>query len=208
MNIRQDIAELLRQGLTQRQVRAQLHVSSQAVTDTRKALGIPGQKPHRLTGDALRADTERRYPVVAQMLRAGASLREITIATGTSKPTITRVRRILDIPVPDHRTGIHRTPTRTIAETLAHYTELLGDGHAHWTGPFNGARPTLWHRQRPLQARRVAFRAHHNREPKGYVRVGCEDPACIAGAHLADDTTRNADNNLDHLYDAIFGPTS
>ncbi|MFJ6561997.1 hypothetical protein ACIQMV_19475 [Streptomyces sp. NPDC091412] len=41
-----------------------------------------------------------------------------------------------------------------------------------------------------VTAARVAFRAHHGREPEGQVRTTCEVKHCLAGGHLADRVMR------------------
>lgn len=140
---------------------------------------------------------------IAAMLRAGATYKQIAAATGANPTTISHVRKTLGIPVPEGRKQFGST--RTMAETLAHYAQPTSDEHAHWTGPFNGTRPTLWHANRQYQARRIAFAAHHSREPEGSVLVGCDDSACIAGAHLTDERIRQAHTRADHAYTAIFG---
>ncbi|NUS29791.1 MAG: hypothetical protein HOV92_37010 [Streptomyces sp.] len=145
---------------------------------------------------AVRAD-------IAAMLRAGATYRQIIAATGANPTAISHVRKALRIPLPEGRR--HFQGPRSVAETLAHYTQPQADGHAHWTGPFNGTRPTLWHHDRQYQARRIAFITHHGREPQGPVQVGCTDLRCIAGAHLTDHPIRQAHARADQAFDAIFG---
>ncbi|NJP75711.1 hypothetical protein HCJ99_34090, partial [Streptomyces sp. C1-2] len=44
-------------------------------------------------------------------------------------------------------------------------------------------------------------RMHHGREPVGYVKPGCDEPDCMAGAHLTDRTIRAADT----VYASILG---
>ncbi|MFI6862615.1 hypothetical protein ACIBKZ_22430 [Streptomyces sp. NPDC050421] len=45
MTIRLDIANLLRAGHTQTEIMATLHVGTRAITNTRRALQLPGQRP-------------------------------------------------------------------------------------------------------------------------------------------------------------------
>lgn len=139
---------------------------------------------------AIRARYQKRYPEVIRMLRDGATLLAIQAATGASHPTIIKIRRLFDIPVPKRSYG-----ARTIGQTIALYTEPYGDGHARWTGPArpstNGLQhPVLWANGTHYMGRREAFRAHHGRAPEGHIRTGCDEPACIAGAHLTDRTIR------------------
>ncbi|UAX56787.1 Trp family transcriptional regulator [Streptomyces sp. A144] len=202
---RADVAELLRAGGTYRSISAELGVSHAVISVTRIAYRIPTPRRRGLQGDELKAQTEQRYPQVAAMLRAGATQRQITAATGVTHPTIVRVRRILEIPLPDRSKG----RSRTIAEALALYVAPYGDGHARWTGPRAGNQAQLWANGRVYNARHEAFRAHHGRAPVGLVLVGgagCEEPRCMAGAHLTDQTIRAAHARADEAFDAIFGP--
>ncbi|MEU3346387.1 hypothetical protein ABZ723_15655 [Streptomyces sp. NPDC006700] len=200
---REDVAALLRAGATYRAIREQLGVSHGVIRKTRIVYEIPTPRRSSPQGAELRAATERRYPKVAEMLRAGATHRQITAATGASAPTLVRVRRILGVPVPPR----NMRSTRTIAEGLALYTEPYGDGHARWTGPHAGYKPHLAAGGRRYSARREAFRAHHGRPPAGTVRASCEEAGCIAGAHLTDQTIRD-EAHLDALYQDIFGDTA
>lgn len=205
----EQIAAMLRAGTPYSHIKRQLHVGHATIHAVREAHGIAltSRALDTLPDDQRRATILNRHPRVAELLHAGATYRQITAETGIGPPTISLVRKTLGIPIPDRRKGF--APTRTIAETLTHYTQPQPDGHAHWTGPRNGTRPAFWHQGRPHQARRETFRAHHGREPQGRVQVGCTDPACIAGAHLTDDHLRaehRAQQHLDAQYTAIFGP--
>ncbi|MFD5468864.1 hypothetical protein [Streptomyces sp. NPDC127105] len=201
---RGDVAAMLRAGATYRAIKEQLGVGHGVISKTRTVYKIP--TPRRLgpQGAELRAATERSYATVAAMLRAGATHRQITAATGVTAPTIVRVRRILRIPVPPR----HQRTARTVAQVLALYVEPYGDdGHARWTGPHADTQPQLSASGRVYSARREAFRAHHDRPPVGIVRASCTEPRCIAGAHLTDQTIRD-EAHLDALYQAIFGDTA
>ncbi|MGW5123002.1 Trp family transcriptional regulator [Streptomyces sp. NPDC004069] len=200
---REDVAALLRAGATYRAIHQQLGVSHGLISKTRTFYKIPVPRRIGPRGAELRAATERRYPQVVAMLRAGATHRQITAATGATTPTITRVRRILDIPVP---VGHMRT-ARTIAQGLALYVEPYGDDHARWTGPRADDSPQLWASGRRYNARHETFRAHHGRPPVGSVRASCTERRCIAGAHLTDQTIRD-EVHLDALYQDIFGDTA
>ncbi|MEV6614247.1 hypothetical protein AB0N31_10565 [Streptomyces sp. NPDC051051] len=204
MKIRDDVARMLRAGTPYRKIKAELHVSHATIVATRKALRIDLVRPAPLTqlaGDELRAAIEERYPQVAAMLRAGATLQEISDVTGVSPPTSVKVRRILGIPTPQR--GMQ---ARSIGQTIDRYLEHHGDGHARWTGPFANGQPQLWANGRCYAARREIFRSHHGRTPEGTVRTTCTQPGCIAGAHLADRIHRQAEQQLDAQYAAIFGP--
>ncbi|WP_225080473.1 hypothetical protein [Streptomyces sp. CoT10] len=200
---REDVAAMLRAGATYRAIREQLGVGHGVIRKTRTTYDIP--TPRRLgpRGAELRAATERRYPKVVAMLRAEATTRQITAATGVSAPTLVRIRRILDIPVPAR----NMRTLRTIPEGLALYVEPYGDGHARWTGPYAGDQPQLCAGGRRHSARREAFRAHHDRPPVGTVQEDCDEPGCIAGAHLTDQTIRD-EAQFNAVYHAIFGDTA
>lgn len=191
----QDIIALLRAGMSQRHIKEQLHVGGARVAAARAAAGIKRRTTRiPLDGpDTRQAAIEARHPQVAAMLRAGASYRQITAATGTTAPTIAKVRRALQIPVPPAR-----NPHRTIPEALAHHTQPHGDGHAHWNGPHSRGQPQLWAEGQVFSARREIYRLHNGRTPQGPVRTTCEQPGCISPEHLADD--------IDRQYTAIFGP--
>ncbi|WP_340382278.1 hypothetical protein U5640_36270 [Streptomyces sp. SS7] len=197
----EQIIALLRAGKTQRQIKAQLHVGSSRVASARQAAGITPApaRARKISSEERRAAIEARYPRVAAMLRAGISHRKITAATGATAPTITSVRRALQIPVPQSS-----NPARTIPEGLALHTEAYGDGHARWNGPHTRGQPQLWAEGRVFSARREIFRAHHGRAPEGYVRATCEQPGCIGAEHLADDRLL-AEEQLDAQFEAIFG---
>ncbi|MFF1792641.1 hypothetical protein ACFVXQ_00110 [Kitasatospora sp. NPDC058263] len=63
-------------------------------------------------------------------------------------------------------------------------------GHQRWTGPMDGQHPLLKHGGRRYSVLALAFRQHHGRDPIGTVRVGCDLPGCVAGAHLDDAPAR------------------
>lgn len=203
--VRADVAALLRAGVPYRQIRAQLRVGNPTIIATRKAIGMPPGRPggHPMTDEERRTATLQRHPEAAAMLRAGATYRQIRAALGISPPTISKIRRDLDIPVREP----HR-PARTTAQALAIHAQPHTDGHTHWTGPHTSRMPQLWAEGRCHSVLRVAFQLHHNRQPVGPVRRDCNDPDCITGAHLTDHTIRQANHRADAAYDAIFGGAS
>lgn len=139
---------------------------------------------------------------IATMLRAGATSRETVAALRVSPNRVARVRRDRNIPAQPLR---HRP--RTIAESLALYTEAHGDGHVRWTGPGTLSNPQLWADGRRHNPRHIVFLTHHGRAPDGRVRTTCDQPGCLAGPHLADHLHQPAGHlDLDDLYTAIFGP--
>ncbi|MFR0354124.1 WhiB family transcriptional regulator [Streptomyces sediminimaris] len=184
---REDVAELLRQGATQRQITKELGVSARVVTATRRAYGIPYPKGpgFRYTPEQ-RAENERR---TLELLRAGATFSQIIEQVGISAPTIIRIRREAGLG-PSGQTGGH--PSRSVADVLAEHVEPYGDGHARWSGPMSGRMPQLYADGGRCNARHAVFEQHHGRPPVGYVRSDCREQACIAGAHLTDDVLRRA----------------
>ncbi|MDX2681081.1 hypothetical protein [Streptomyces soliscabiei] len=200
---RDDVAAMLRDGASYRQIRAELGVSHGTIAATRKHHSIPVPRPEAPTPADPRqqAALERRYPRVVAMLRAGATVQQIQTTTRVSPPTIAKVRRTLGIPT------LNRTNTaRTIPATITRYSQPYGDGHARWTGPYSGPQPQLWANGTFYTARREIFRLHNGRAPEGAVRTTCPEPGCIAGPHLADRRHRQASHRLDAAYTAIFGP--
>lgn len=186
--LKEKIAALLRQGATHQRIITELHVSSVTVAAVRQEYGIPHPvgSGHRLP-PVKRGEVERR---TVELLREGATYREVTAEVGISAPTIVAIRRKAGLPSPDRT---RRTPPpRSITDALAENVEAYGDGHARWTGPMTGRMPQLHAEAKRFNARHIAFEEHHGRPPIGYVRSNCGEQACIAGAHLTDDQMRNA----------------
>jgi uncharacterized protein YerC len=184
---REDVAALLREGVTHRQIMKQLKVTSEVVTATRQAYGIP----HR-TGPGHRYPPEQRAEYeqrTLELLRAKASYSQIIEQVGITAPTIIRIRRQAGLE-PSGQTGGH--PARTKAEALAANVEPYGDGHAQWTGPMSGRLPQLWAERTRFNARHIVFEQHYGRPPVGRIFSSCGVTACIAGAHLTDHTLRAA----------------
>ena len=198
-SIRDQVADMLRAGATYRDIEAKLKVSSSTITGARREYDIP-MPPGRGTNKRIpETDTQ-----IADMLRNGATSRDVAARLRVSPSRIADVRRTHNIPIPDTHSGPYTV--RTPAQTLAHYSVPAADGHTHWKGP-GGNRPQIWHHSRSLSGLRVAFQAHHGREPVGRVTRGCHDPACITGAHLTDHTIRQANHRADQAFEHIFGPT-
>jgi uncharacterized protein YerC len=183
---REDVAEMLRQGVPQRQIMDELRVSSRVVTRTRQAYGIPYQPGpgFRYTPEERAAKEQRAI----ELLRAGATYSEVRQQVGLSQPTIADIRRKHRIPTPVRSGG----QARTKAEGLAAYVEPYGDGHARWTGPTAGRMPQLYADGTRFNARHVVFEEHHGRPPIGTVCSNCGEVACMRGAHLTDSVQRSA----------------
>ncbi|WP_405909594.1 WhiB family transcriptional regulator [Streptomyces sp. NBC_00828] len=184
---REDVAELLREGVTQLDIMKRLHVSHRVVAATRDAYGIP-----RRTGTGFRyspeqrAENERR---TIELVGGGATYQQITDEVGISGPTILAICRKAGLPTPDHHGG---QPARPRSEVLAESVEPYGEGHARWTGPMTGRMPQLNAESQRLNARHVVFEQHHGRPPVGRVRSDCGETPCMAGAHLTDNELRRA----------------
>ncbi|MDX2552588.1 hypothetical protein ACKI1J_42815 [Streptomyces scabiei] len=199
-HVHDDVAALLRAGATYRQIFEQLGAGPDIVKRVRRqhAIPVPDDRPgshRRRTGI---------HDQIAAMLHAGGTYPQIKAALHVSSRLIASVRRTYDIPLPPTRQR-----DRTPAETLTLYSAPTTDGHTHWTGPWAGRKPQLWHNGRAHSALRVAFQIHHGREPEGRVtrgNQGCTDPQCITGAHLNDDRTRAARHRADQAFEQIFGP--
>jgi uncharacterized protein YerC len=202
------IAAMLTAGATYRQITAQLGVGQATIAKIRNTLGIPvppgrGGRCASRRGDAAQTDAR-----IADMLRAGATYADIRSELHVSALRISGIRQSHNIPLPPGRTP-GPTGVRTPEQTLAHYSRPTTDGHTHWTGPTDGAgKPMVWHRHKGISAWRVAFRVHHNREPNGHVRSACDDPECIAGAHLTDSRLREANRRADQAFERIFGSSA
>jgi uncharacterized protein YerC len=183
---RADVAELLAQGATYRTIRQLLGVSGHVISATRKAHNIPVP-----AGPGRRPTPEERTHLtqrVTELLRQGATYKAISAEVGISQPTILRIRLASGTPL----TRRDPRPGRTIAETMALYAEAHGDGHVRWTGPYAGRTPKLYANGRCYNARHVAFRSHHGRNPVGYVLTDCPETGCMAGPHLTDLPMRSA----------------
>ncbi|MFM9473974.1 hypothetical protein [Streptomyces scabiei] len=202
---REDVAAMLRAGATYRQIIARLGVRQATIAATRKAYSIPlppGRTGrHRDTPGAADVDA-----AIATMLRAGATYTEVREQLHVSAQRISGVRLEQKIPVPAGRCPGHNGP-RTPEQTLAQYSRPAADGHTTWTGPTDGAgKPTIWNRHKALSGWRIAFLAHHGREPDGRVTVACDHPRCINGAHLTDRRLREANRRADKAFEQIFDP--
>ncbi|WP_406262532.1 Trp family transcriptional regulator [Streptomyces chartreusis] len=202
--VRADVAELLRAGATHAEIKQQLHVSGRTITRTRKALHIP-QPTRRAKRN--RAELAALEDQAVTMLRAKATYTEVHAITRLSPNRISELRKQHAIPVPTGRDTAARR-RRTIEEAFALHTQPTDGGHLLWTGPRSGRTPDLRADGGKHNPRTVAFRRHHGREPEGNLKRTCEQPDCIAGAHLTDRRIRQAHAHADQAYDHIFGPVA
>ncbi|MGW4950638.1 hypothetical protein [Streptomyces parvulus] len=155
----------------------------------RPALSAPPPVP---AATPARSKSGNQRPAIAELLRAGATYKEIREQLNVgSFNRISEVRHAEGIPV------IPRpVPSRSPEQTYARYAERYGDGHARWTGAWAGRMPQIQHpgprgKGRKESALRVAFRMEHGREPTGYVRPSCGVSDCVARGHLTDRDMRH-----------------
>lgn len=141
MKIRADIADLLRQGMTDRAIARQLHCDAKTVARARRSLHIQPAKP-----------------------------------------------------------GPPATP---LEKLLADRTRPADGGHLEWTGSRTSQGvPTVRWGGKERSAYRLSFLIRYGREPKGYVRPGCDHKGCIHPAHVEDRVMRQ---RTEATFTAIFG---
>lgn len=126
--------------------------------------------------------------VIADLIRAGLTSRQIREQTRADYARIARIREHHNLPTAHHL----RAPLRTIDEALALYTEPCSDGHIRWSGPIRGRSQIFEAGGIRYSARRVVFRRHYHREPLGNICLTCKVPGCLAPEHLADLIARTA----------------
>lgn len=138
------------------------------------------------------------------MLRAGATYKQIHTRLGLTTNRILRLRRDHAIPTPQRDMGAHLR--LTVDEAFARHTRPATDGHLLWTGPSCARALVLTASGRKYSARAIAFERHHGRPPDGQLRrLNCDVPDCIAGAHHTDHRIRHANARADQAYESIFG---
>jgi uncharacterized protein YerC len=118
MKIRADVAAMLREGATYRQINAALGAHPKEIRATRKALGIPVPE-----GRGGRKRTAVRDQVAA-MLHEGATAQQIGEQLHVSTRIVTEVRQDRGIPLPPGRGGGH-APDTALRDRIA---ALLTDG--------------------------------------------------------------------------------
>lgn len=178
------VADALRAGLTQQQIADELNVSTNRVQRVRAQRHIP-LPPHRTRRS--RTDIAALLPRATEMLRAGASYTAIRAETGIGFNLISALRKKHQIPVPPGNHG--GRPPSSIDEIFTRHARHAPDGHTTWAGPRSGRGRSsfdLLAEGGRHNARAVAFRKHHGRDPQGHLRRTCDIEDCIAGAHLTD----------------------
>ncbi|MCZ4611595.1 hypothetical protein O3S80_49205 [Streptomyces sp. Lzd4kr] len=199
--VRADIAAMLRAGATNRQIQEQLGISEHALRQARKLLGLAQARRTRAELDALEEKA-------VAMLRAGATLNKIYAELRLGRNRIIELRRLHSIPVPEYQ-HVSDITRLTIDEAFARHTQPTPTGdHLLWTGPHSGRKAQLCASGRRYNPRAIAFRKHHGRDPDGRLerRTNCDEPMCIAGAHLTDRRIRHAHTHADQALEQIFGP--
>jgi hypothetical protein len=137
----------------------------------------------------MRTITTEQAEQIAAMLRAGAPQSAImTALPGVTRQNIRTARIRHGITPPD------RSDAATYDSIAAKWhTHLQADGdHMRWTGPTtNGTTPCMWWGRRTLSARAIAFELRTGRPPVGRVQAECEEPWCVAPAHVEDQPGRD-----------------
>lgn len=201
-----EIARLLTAGHANEQITHALHVGSERVS---RVLHDRGIVLPAVRGKRSGAELGRLEEQALAMLKAGATYKAIYAETRLSPNVIAALRKRHAVPVPERAPAPHaRKRARTVADVLTLHTEPYGDGHARWTGARSGHQDIVFAEGRRMSARRCAFRAHHQREPVGYLKNSCDETDCIAGPHLTDDVIRDAHTRADHAFERIFGATA
>ncbi|MFB7574633.1 hypothetical protein [Streptomyces sp. NPDC056165] len=110
---------------------------------------------------------------------------ELAGRLGCKPYLVARVRRELGQPA---FPATARPARMTDEERFEENAVVIAGGHVTWRGrsTIHGV-PIV---DPFVTAARVAFRAHHGREPEGQVRTTCEVKHCLAGGHLADRVMR------------------
>lgn len=143
---------------------------------------------------------------VAEMLRAGHTYSQINAATGVSRTTIAKIRKGYEIPSPAPGAGWDEARSKaTIREKWECHVVDRPGGHQHWHGVYSNGMPLLCLSDRNLSARRLSFEFTHGRPADGPVTVDCDDPHCVAGAHMVDRPLRA---KLRALYAAVAGSST
>ncbi|MEU7340574.1 hypothetical protein [Streptomyces sp. NPDC007074] len=128
---------------------------------------------------------------LADLFREGATNRAAALALGVDRETAGRYRNALGFGPAPKRPAYNRS-TLTIEQKFMTHTQPVEGGHLEWTGRrtrSNGT-PTFTHRERTYTARSIAFRIATGRAPQGYVTTECENPECVAPAHVEDEPGR------------------
>ncbi|MFI5880846.1 hypothetical protein [Streptomyces sp. NPDC051554] len=180
------IAAMLQAGATCDAVAQELNVGYIRIrrVRTERHIPVPPERAKRT-----RAELDVLEDQAVAILRDGASYDEVRSKFRLSPNRIAQLRKRHRIPVPsyDKQAG----QRRTVDEAFALYAQDTAGEHVLWTGPRSGRSADLLAAGRRHNARHVAFRKHHGRDPQGRVWRTCDEPGCIAGAHHTDHLIRN-----------------
>lgn len=139
-------------------------------------------------------------PDIAELLHAGVPQSRIARQLGCAPITVQRTREALGMPSPGQ--GRRPVPENWV-EALNAHSKPTEDGHVTWAGWSNSyGTPMVTVHKTQRSAYRVAFTAHHGREPEGRVTPGCGRQGCVRGDHLDDEPMRQKAHSM---YAAIFG---
>ncbi|MEV6536949.1 hypothetical protein AB0M86_46640 [Streptomyces sp. NPDC051639] len=128
---------------------------------------------------------------LADLFREGATNRAAALTLGIDRQTAGRYRDTLGFGPAPKRPAYNRS-SLTIEQKFITHTQPVEGGHLEWTGRrtrSNGT-PMFTHRERSYTARSIAFRIATGRAPDGYVTAECDNPECVAPAHVEDEPGR------------------
>lgn len=131
---------------------------------------------------------------VLRLLGEGHSDIYISRVLRTGNKRVARIRREHGLPAAYAR---FRSPL-TVEQAWATFTKPTEDGHLLWVGPLRAGVPSFQHHRKARSARRIAFGMAHSRPPVGRVKSGCDEPLCVAPAHVEDQQIRD-------LFKAVLG---
>ncbi|MFI5993137.1 hypothetical protein ACIBAC_15045 [Streptomyces sp. NPDC051362] len=128
---------------------------------------------------------------LAVLFTEGATNKAAALALRIDKQTAGRYRATLGFGPAPKRPAPNRSAL-TVEQKFMSYTEPAEGEHLIWTGRHHRAHgtPVFTHHERTYTARSVAFRIATGRAPEGYVTTECENPECVAPAHVEDEPGR------------------
>lgn len=181
MKIRVDVAELLREGLSDVDIARRLGIRPGEVRDARRALRLPDHRSKRTGPGAARSrDGVPRADIVA-LLGEGLSNTAISRRLGCDRHRVGDIRRELDLP------NVIAQPL-TLEQKWRSLTRPLDGGHLEWCGERVGAAgtPVMHYKERSFSPAGIAFTLQHGRQPEGQVKAECGVRQCVAPAHVED----------------------
>lgn len=188
------INDLLGDGHSDAEIRRRTGADARTIATMRTAGGYgkatikPKPRPHPRDAEIRALLAEYSSDAIARML-------------GVDRAAVRRIRAQAGIPY------VRPERARTLEEKWVTHTKAVDGGHIEWTGYRNDGTPAFTTGGRVWSARRVAFRAWHGRNPRGYVLPGCGFDECVAPEHSTDRPMRAAQARADALYTQIFGST-